>query len=85
MGTAFLSWKRKRVSQTEKRTEQDNFIFNVIQTEAAINPGNSGGPLPDSRGLVIGVNAAIRRDAEGIGFAVPVDTLKRSVSPASGW
>ncbi len=56
---------------------QDNFVFNVIQTDAAINPGNSGGPLLDSRGRVIGVNTAIRREAEGIGFAVPVDTLKR--------
>lgn len=56
---------------------QDNYVFNVIQTDAAINPGNSGGPLLDSRGQVIGVNTAIRRDAEGIGFAVPADTLKR--------
>ncbi len=56
---------------------EDNYVFNVIQTAAAINPGNSGGPLLDSRGRVIGVNTAIRREAEGIGFAVPVDTLKR--------
>ncbi len=56
---------------------EDNYVFNVIQTDAAINPGNSGGPLLDSRGQVIGVNTAIRREAEGIGFAVPVDTLKR--------
>jgi S1-C subfamily serine protease len=61
------------------QTESDNFIFNVIQTDAAINPGNSGGPLLDSRGRVIGVNTAIRQDAEGIGFAVPVDTVKRIV------
>lgn len=60
---------------------EDNYIFNVIQTDAAINPGNSGGPLLDSRGRVIGVNTAIQRDAQGIGFAVPVDTLKR-VLPA---
>jgi S1-C subfamily serine protease len=60
-------------------TDQGNFIFNVIQTDAAINPGNSGGPLLNSRGQVIGVNTAIRREAEGIGFAVPVDTLKRVV------
>jgi S1-C subfamily serine protease len=59
------------------RLAEDNFVFNVIQTDAAINPGNSGGPLLDSRGRVIGVNTAIRREAEGIGFAVPVDTLKR--------
>lgn len=60
-------------------TDQNNFIFNVVQTDAAINPGNSGGPLLNSRGQVIGVNTAIREGAEGIGFAVPVDTLKRVV------
>jgi S1-C subfamily serine protease len=62
------------------QVSDDNFIFNVIQTDAAINPGNSGGPLLDSRGRVIGVNTAIRQEAEGIGFAVPVDTLKRVMS-----
>lgn len=61
------------------QTSEEVFIFNVIQTDAAINPGNSGGPLLDSRGRVIGVNTAIRQDAEGIGFAVPIDTLKRIV------
>lgn len=63
------------------QTSDDNVIFNVVQTDAAINPGNSGGPLLDSRGRVIGVNTAIRQDAQGIGFAVPVDTVKR-VLPA---
>ncbi|MFQ5398438.1 MAG: S1C family serine protease [Anaerolineae bacterium] len=63
------------------KTEGDNYIFNVIQTDAAINPGNSGGPLLDSRGRVIGVSTAIRKDAQGIGFAIPVDTVKR-VMPA---
>jgi len=51
----------------------------MIQTDVAINPGNSGGPLLDSRGRVIGVNTAIRSGAENIGFAVPVDTVKRVV------
>lgn len=63
------------------QTSDDNVIFDVVQTDAAINPGNSGGPLLDSRGRVIGVNTAIRQDAEGIGFAVPVDTLKRVLPP----
>ncbi|MEA3338626.1 MAG: trypsin-like peptidase domain-containing protein [Chloroflexota bacterium] len=54
----------------------------IIQTDAAINPGNSGGPLLDTRGRVIGVNAAIRSQTgvnSGIGFAVPVNTVKRIV------
>ena len=57
-------------------------IRDVIQTDAAINPGNSGGPLLDSRGRVIGINTAIfspTRTSVGIGFAVPVDTVRRLV------
>ncbi|MCO5204876.1 MAG: trypsin-like peptidase domain-containing protein [Anaerolineae bacterium] len=59
--------------------EDGQFVFDVIQTDAAINPGNSGGPLLDSRGRVIGVNTAIRSDAEGIGFTIPADTVRRIV------
>lgn len=57
-------------------------IGDAIQTDAAINQGNSGGPLLDSRGEVLGINAQIRSESGGgvgVGFAVPVDTVKRSL------
>lgn len=61
------------------RVSEDRVIYDVIQTDAAINPGNSGGPLLSSRGRVIGVNTALRRGAENIGFAIPLETVKRVV------
>lgn len=54
-------------------------IPELIQTDAAINPGNSGGPLLDSQGRVIGVNTAYEANAAGVGFAVPVNAVKRVV------
>ena len=58
-------------------------IDHVIQTDAALNHGNSGGPLLDLRGSVVGVNAQIRSDSggnEGVGFAIPANTVRTGVS-----
>jgi S1-C subfamily serine protease len=59
-------------------------IVDAIQTDAPINHGNSGGPLFDGRGLVVGINAQIRSSgsdsgSEGVGFAVPIDSARRSL------
>jgi S1-C subfamily serine protease len=58
-------------------------IGDAIQTDAAINPGNSGGPLLDAGGRVLGINAQIKSQSgggEGVGFAIPVDAVRRSLA-----
>jgi S1-C subfamily serine protease len=72
------------ISALDREIESPNGfpISGVLQTDAAINPGNSGGPLLDADGRVIGVNSQIAsssRQSSGVGFAVPVDTVKEVV------
>ncbi|MFH2000657.1 MAG: trypsin-like peptidase domain-containing protein [Planctomycetota bacterium] len=75
--TGVVSALDRQIKSITNRT-----ITGVIQTDAAINPGNSGGPLLDSKGRLIGINTAIMSpsgSSAGIGFAVPVDTVKKVI------
>lgn len=69
MTKGIISAKVRDISELNK--------FPLIQTDASINPGNSGGPLVNTRGQVIGVNSAIDARAQGIGFAIPIDEVKK--------
>jgi serine protease Do len=51
--------------------------FNFLQTDASINPGNSGGPLLNMKGEVVGINAAVRANANNIGFAIPINMVRQ--------
>jgi len=59
---------------------EERVFYNFIQTDASINPGNSGGPLLDINGKLIGINTAIYANAQGIGFAIPINKAKRILS-----
>jgi S1-C subfamily serine protease len=68
------------VSAIGRTIQAQNTVYeNLIQTDAAINPGNSGGPLLDFEGKLIGINSAMIPFAQGIGFAIPVNTVKAVV------
>lgn len=64
---------------TESESGSNINIADTIQTSTAINPGNSGGPLINLQGTVVGITTAAVSDSEGLGFAIPSDTIKREI------
>lgn len=75
VSTGIISALKRNVTLSD-----DQVYRNLIQTDACINPGNSGGPLINIDGELIGINVAVRAGAQGIGFALPIDDVKRSTA-----
>ena len=72
--SGIISGKERPISAAKGNSVES--LTDLLQTDAAINPGNSGGPLLNTSGQVIGINTAIAEDAEGIGFAIPINAAK---------
>lgn len=76
VSSGIISGKGRPVTAASDGDSDTESLTDLLQTDAAINPGNSGGPLLNTSGQVIGINTAIASDAQGIGFAIPVNATK---------
>ncbi len=77
--TGVISGLGRGITTSDGLGQSVESLDDIIQTDAAINPGNSGGPLLNKCGEVIGVNVAVSRNAENIGFAIPINVIKEAL------
>jgi len=80
--SGILSAEGRSITVADDLTGQPRRLTNLLQTDAAINPGNSGGPLVDANGTVIGIDTATAGNAEGLGFAIPIDAATTIMAQA---
>lgn len=79
VSSGIISGLNRSIVASDASSGGSEQLDNLIQTDASINSGNSGGPLLDIDGKVIGVNVAIAQDAQNIGFAIPINTVKKII------
>ena len=78
-----VSGTNRSITVGDRATRSEENLAGLIQTDAAINPGNSGGPLLDASGAAIGIITATASDAQGVGFAIPINQAKQMIASAS--